>query len=118
MRWHVPLPGPCNSSPIVWGDRVFVTQAMDGGARRTVMCFHRADGKLLWQSGVPYREKEQTQPNNPYFYELKGQALLENGKANEAIAPLRRAAQLAPQPALIQIMLGQALVATENPQWS
>ena len=66
VRWHVPLPGPCNSSPIVWGDRVFVTQAMDGGARRTVMCFHRADGKLLWQSGVPYREKEQTQPNNPY----------------------------------------------------
>jgi len=58
------------------------------------------------------------QPNNPYFYELKGQALLENGKANEAIAPLRRAVSLAPQPALIQIMLGQALVSTENPQHS
>jgi predicted Zn-dependent protease len=56
------------------------------------------------------------QPNNPYFYELKGQALVENGRANDAIAPLRRAASLAPQPALIQIMLGQALVATNNPQ--
>ena len=56
----------------------------------------------------------QIQPNNPYFYELKGQALLEGGRAAEAIAPLRRAVQLAPHPALIQIMLGQALVATND----
>ena len=56
----------------------------------------------------------QAQPQNPYFYELKGQALLEAGKPAEAIAPLRHAAQLAPNPALIQIMLGQALVATHN----
>jgi predicted Zn-dependent protease len=55
------------------------------------------------------------QPNNPYFHELKGQALLENGRAAEAIAPLRRAASLAPDPTLIQIMLGQALVASNNP---
>ena len=55
------------------------------------------------------------QPNNPYFHELKGQALVENGRAAEAIAPLRRAVSLAPQPALIQIMLGQALVATGDP---
>jgi predicted Zn-dependent protease len=54
------------------------------------------------------------QPNNPYFYELKGQALLENGRATEAIEPLRRAASMAPDPTLIQIMLGQALVATNN----
>jgi predicted Zn-dependent protease len=56
----------------------------------------------------------QAQPNNAYFYELKGQALLEGGKPAEAIAPLRRAAQLAPQPALIQVLLAQALNATNN----
>ncbi|MGE3989960.1 M48 family metalloprotease [Pseudorhodoplanes sp.] len=56
------------------------------------------------------------QPNNPYFHELKGQALLENGRAIDAIAPLRRAVSLAPDPTLIQIMLGQALVATNNPK--
>jgi predicted Zn-dependent protease len=56
------------------------------------------------------------QPNNPYLHELKGQALLENGRAAEAIAPLRRAASLAPDPTLIQIMLGQALVATNDPK--
>jgi predicted Zn-dependent protease len=56
----------------------------------------------------------QAQPNNPYFHELKGQALLEGGKPAEAIAPLRRAAQLAPQPALIQVMLAQAINATND----
>jgi predicted Zn-dependent protease len=55
-------------------------------------------------------------PNYPYFYELKGQALLENGHAQEAIAPLRRAVELAPSPALIQILLAQALIATNNPK--
>jgi predicted Zn-dependent protease len=58
----------------------------------------------------------QAQPNNPYFYELKGQALLESGQAAAAITPLRRAVQLAPNPALIQVMLGQALVAAGDPK--
>jgi predicted Zn-dependent protease len=56
----------------------------------------------------------QTQPNNPYFHELKGQALLEGGHPNEAIAPLRRALSLAPNPSLIQVMLGQALIASNQ----
>jgi predicted Zn-dependent protease len=54
------------------------------------------------------------EPNNPYFYELKGQALLEAGHPAEAIPPLRRAVQLAPNPALIEILLGQALIATND----
>lgn len=58
----------------------------------------------------------QAQPGNPYFQELKGQALLESGHPAEAIAPLRRAVQLAPEPTLIQMLLGQALVATNNPR--
>jgi predicted Zn-dependent protease len=56
----------------------------------------------------------QTEPQNPYFHELKGQALLEAGKPAAAIAPLRRAVQLSPNPTLIQIMLGQALIATND----
>ena len=58
----------------------------------------------------------QSQPRNPYFLELKGQALLEGGKPAEAIAPLRLAAKLAPQPALIEILLAQALNATNDPK--
>ena len=64
VRWRVPLPEGGNSTPIVWGDRVFVTQAV--GERRTLMCFARADGKLLWQAGVTTREKEPTHATNPY----------------------------------------------------
>jgi len=56
----------------------------------------------------------QAMPRNAYFHELKGQALLEGGHPAEAIAPLRRAVQLAPTPALIQILLAQALIATQN----
>ena len=58
------------------------------------------------------------QPNNPYFHELKGQALLEGARPAEAIAPLRRAAALAPNATLIRIMLGQALVATGDNRYS
>lgn len=55
-----------------------------------------------------------TQPGNPYFHELKGQALLESGRGKEAVEPLRRALQLAPNAPLIQIMLAQALISTNN----
>ena len=54
------------------------------------------------------------QPQNPYFHELKGQALLEGGNPTEAIAPLRHAVSLAPNPTLIQIMLGQALIESKD----
>ncbi len=57
----------------------------------------------------------QSQPGNPYFHELKGQALLEAGHPADAVGPLRRAVQLAPNPALIRVMLGQALIATNSP---
>jgi predicted Zn-dependent protease len=57
----------------------------------------------------------QSQPNNPYFYELRGQALLEGGKPNEAIPSLRKAVQLSRNAPLIEMLLGQALVASDNP---
>ena len=54
------------------------------------------------------------QPQNPYFHELKGQMLLESGRPVDAVVPLRQAVQLAPNPALMQIMLGQALIASHD----
>jgi predicted Zn-dependent protease len=56
----------------------------------------------------------QLQPNNPYFLELRGQALLEGAKPAEAIAPLRKAVALSNHAPLIEILLGQALVGTDN----
>ncbi len=54
------------------------------------------------------------QPKNPYFWELKGQALIEGGRPADAVAPLQQAVKLAPQAGLIQIMLAQAQLGTEN----
>ncbi|WP_439925466.1 M48 family metalloprotease [Nitrobacter sp. JJSN] len=54
------------------------------------------------------------QPQNPYFHEVRGQALLEGGRPAEAIAPLRRAVQLSHNAPLIEMLLGQALVASNN----
>jgi outer membrane protein assembly factor BamB len=66
VRWRTPLPDRGNSTPVVWGDRVFVTQATEKDDRRTVMCFARADGCLLWQAGVAYADGEPTNGQNPY----------------------------------------------------
>ena len=56
----------------------------------------------------------QTQPTNPYFYELRGQALIEGGRPAEAVPALRKAVTLSNNAPLIEILLGQALVATDN----
>src|SRR5262249_6725283 len=64
--WKITLPDAGNSTPIVWGDRIFITQATDKGRRRCVLCFGRADGKLLWQKQTVFRDLEPTHETNPY----------------------------------------------------
>lgn len=54
------------------------------------------------------------QPDNPYFHELKGQFLLESGQAGAAIPPLREAVSLSPNSGLMRVMLGQALISTND----
>lgn len=53
-------------------------------------------------------------PSDPYFLELKGQALLEGGQPAKAVAPLRQTVKMLPNSGLIRIMLAQALLGTEN----
>ena len=78
---------------------------------RAISAYRHAD---LRQAVVLIDDLIQTQPNNPYFYELKGQALLEGGKPAEAVGPLKQAKQLSQGAPLIDIMLAQALIATNN----
>ncbi|MBL8792819.1 MAG: PQQ-like beta-propeller repeat protein [Planctomycetia bacterium] len=88
VRWKTPLPDAGNSTPVIWGDRVFITQASDkklwppqvspkfpkgtspGGSaileKRSVLCFNRADGKLLWQRDTLYPDSEPTHATNPF----------------------------------------------------
>ncbi|MEN7537332.1 M48 family metalloprotease [Aurantiacibacter flavus] len=56
-----------------------------------------------------------SEPENPYFLELKGQILLESGRVDDSLPPLREATRLSGSNPLIAGMLGHALVATEDP---
>lgn len=51
-----------------------------------------------------------SEPNNPYFHELKGQMLTDFGRVKEAIPAYRKAVSLLPKAPLIQIALGHALI--------
>jgi outer membrane protein assembly factor BamB len=53
VLWKVPVPGEGNSSPVVWGDRVFLTTAQDGGRRLSLLAFRRSDGRQLWEASAP-----------------------------------------------------------------
>ena len=54
-------------------------------------------------------------PNDPYFHELRGQMLYENGRAAESIPSYRRAVQLAPSAAILKIDLARALLDVKSP---
>jgi len=49
FNWKVELPGQGHSSPVVWGDRVFVTCAREKEARGFAVCVNAADGSELWR---------------------------------------------------------------------
>ena len=64
VKWKVPVPGRGHSSPIIWGDHVFLTTEYDDGARLSMMAFRRADGKKLWETFVPTEGVEHVYPKN------------------------------------------------------
>ncbi|MBL8795281.1 MAG: PQQ-like beta-propeller repeat protein [Planctomycetia bacterium] len=62
LLWKAPLHGVGNSSPVVWGDRVFVTTSKKQSNQEQdakiipehhVLCFQASDGKELWRTLVP-----------------------------------------------------------------
>ena len=53
VLWRTPLPGRGNSSPVIWGDRIFVTTAYDAGQRMSVLAYRRSDGEPLWETFAP-----------------------------------------------------------------
>jgi predicted Zn-dependent protease len=56
------------------------------------------------------------EPKNPFFYELKGQVLMENQRVAESLAPYRRSVELMPDSGLLRGALAQALLETEDPR--
>ena len=57
--WKVDLPGTGHSSPVLWGDRVFVTATVKESAKRIVLCLKAADGSVAWKheyDSRPFRQ--------------------------------------------------------------
>ena len=52
-------------TPIIWNDRVFLTQSLDKGKRRAVIAINRADGRILWQKDIPCPVDETSHKQNP-----------------------------------------------------
>ncbi len=52
IAWKTPIPGKGHSSPVVWGDRVFLTTCLEKEQQRVLLCLDRRDGKILWQRVV------------------------------------------------------------------
>lgn len=51
--WRTKTPGHGNSSPIIWGERIFLTASGPKGKDRALYCFHGSDGRLLWSRTAP-----------------------------------------------------------------
>ena len=66
VAWKTAIPGEGWSSPVVWGDRVFVTTATDEGQSCRVIALSRLTGKVLWNEEVFRQKKLNKHGNNSY----------------------------------------------------
>lgn len=84
VKWKVALEFPGNSTPIIWGDKIFVTQAnrdpnpkkdekgkvdsksSKSGTIRSLLCLSRADGSIVWKKDVKYDVPEVNWSDFPY----------------------------------------------------
>jgi outer membrane protein assembly factor BamB len=66
IAWKTPLPGDSWSSPIVWGDRVFVTTATESGESCRVLSLDRKTGKTLWDKEVFKQVPRRKEGRNSY----------------------------------------------------
>jgi len=52
-NWRVEVPGQGHSSPVLWGDKVFLMSADPHDATQYVLCYSATDGSLLWRRDYP-----------------------------------------------------------------
>lgn len=78
VRWKTRLPGPGHSSPIIWGDRIFLTAFEPEGSSGLLgavfstsrkgtlklLCLDGTTGSILWQRSVPARNIEPLHDTN------------------------------------------------------
>ena len=64
--WKTPIPGAGWSSPVVWGDRIFVTTATDNATQCRALCLDRKSGKVLWNTAVFEQVPRRKESKNSY----------------------------------------------------
>ena len=52
VAWVTALPGPAGSTPIVWGDRIFLSSTDSASKGLAAMCVDARSGEVLWQHRV------------------------------------------------------------------
>ena len=50
VAWKVAIPGEGHSSPVIWGDRIFLTASLTEKNERHLLCLDRRTGKTIWAS--------------------------------------------------------------------
>ena len=63
MLWKTPIPGHGNSSPILWGDHLFIQSSSVDGSERWLFCLNAVSGKVLWKKSVAGADAH-THPKN------------------------------------------------------
>ena len=53
VRWKAEIPGVGHSSPVIWGDRLFLESSSTDNKERSLICLNTADGKAVWSKTVP-----------------------------------------------------------------
>ena len=66
IRWKTPIPGTGHSSPVITGDRVFLTTCLEDQEQRLLLCLDRHDGHVLWQKEVLRAPLEKKNRLNSY----------------------------------------------------
>jgi outer membrane protein assembly factor BamB len=66
VAWKVEVPGVGHSSPVVWGDRIFLTSCREKEQQRLLLCLDRRTGKTLWQRVVLTAKLERKHQLNSY----------------------------------------------------
>ncbi len=52
LAWKVSVPGRGGATPIIWGDKVFISSADDKTKDLVAVCYDRKDGKELWKTKI------------------------------------------------------------------
>ena len=66
VQWKIQLPGTGQSSPVNWGDKLFLTSATEGGKVRHTLCIDKATGKIIWNKTVPCNNPEELHRMNSH----------------------------------------------------